>query len=53
VIQCKWCKVKLSTSAERGWYSCECKAISVDIGHIGYYRVIGNFDDMIMEDTNG
>jgi hypothetical protein len=46
MIQCVWCKTEIDTSAKPGWYNCECKAISVDVG-IGYYRFIGNFEDMI------
>ncbi len=44
-IACRWCHSKIELEASPGWYSCECKAVSVDVAK-DYYRVISNFEDI-------
>lgn len=44
-IACRWCHTRLELDANPGWYSCECKAVSVDIGK-GYYRVLSFPEDI-------
>ena len=44
-IACRWCQDKLDLEGNPGWYTCQCKTVSIDIGR-GYYRVIANFEDV-------
>lgn len=44
-IACRWCHVRINLSGDKGWHTCECKTVSVDIGN-GYYRVISNLEDI-------
>ena len=51
LVKCRWCKDELPIDEQRGYKSCSCKSVSVDIGS-GYYRVIANFEDIDFEVDN-